>query len=38
VLILSTAIVALAAWRGRLYCNTICPVGTLLGWLARRAR
>jgi ferredoxin-type protein NapF len=26
-----------AAWRGRLYCNTICPVGTLLGWLAARS-
>jgi len=38
VLVMSIAIVALAAWRGRLYCNTICPVGTLLGWLARRAR
>ena len=23
--------------RGRLYCNTLCPVGTLLGWLARAA-
>ncbi|HXR03910.1 MAG TPA: 4Fe-4S binding protein [Verrucomicrobiae bacterium] len=30
-------IIALAAWRGRLYCNTVCPVGTLLGWLAQRA-
>ena len=28
---------ALAAWRGRLYCNTVCPVGTLLGWFAQRA-
>ncbi len=27
----------LAAWRGRLYCNSICPVGTLLGLLAERA-
>lgn len=27
------------AWtRGRLYCNTMCPVGTLLGLLSRRAR
>ena len=25
----------LAASRGRLYCNTICPVGTLLGLFAR---
>jgi len=31
-------VTALAAARGRVYCNTICPVGTLLGWLARRAR
>lgn len=28
---------AMAAWRGRLYCNTICPVGAVLGLLARRA-
>lgn len=26
----------MAWWRGRLYCNTICPVGALLGLLARR--
>ena len=25
----------LAARRGRLYCNTVCPVGTLLGLVAR---
>jgi formate hydrogenlyase subunit 6/NADH:ubiquinone oxidoreductase subunit I len=25
----------LAATRGRLYCNTVCPVGTLLGLFAR---
>ena len=25
----------LALWKGRLYCNTICPVGTLLGCLSR---
>ena len=30
-------IAALAVWRGRLYCNTVCPVGTLLGWFAQRA-
>ncbi|MDR3351199.1 MAG: 4Fe-4S binding protein [Prevotellaceae bacterium] len=24
-------ITVLSAWRGRLYCNTICPVGSLLG-------
>lgn len=27
----------LAGWRGRLYCNAVCPVGTLLGWIAQRA-
>ena len=26
---------ALAFWKGRLYCNTICPVGTLLGSISR---
>lgn len=35
---LSMATLLLVAWlaatRGRLYCNTICPVGTLLGLLA----
>lgn len=30
-------VVGLAAWRGRLYCNTVCPVGTLLGLFAERA-
>jgi len=29
-------IVLLVALRGRLYCNTLCPVGTFLGMLARR--
>ena len=29
-------IVALLAWKnGRTYCNTICPVGTVLGFFAR---
>ena len=32
-----TVVVVLSAWRGRLYCNTLCPVGTLLGVIARRA-
>ncbi len=32
-----TVIVAMSAMRGRLYCNTVCPVGTLLGWVARHA-
>lgn len=27
---------ALAWWKGRLYCNTVCPVGALLGLLSRR--
>ena len=30
-------VVALAAWRGRLYCNTVCPVGTLLGFVSARS-
>ncbi len=29
--------VVLAAWRGRIYCNTFCPVGTLLGEFSRHA-
>ena len=34
--ILSFVILAILAWRnGRTYCNTICPVGTVLGFLAR---
>ena len=31
------AITALAAWRGRLFCNTVCPVGGLLGLLSVKA-
>ena len=31
-------IAALAVWRGRVWCNTICPVGTVLGQVARVAR
>jgi len=27
----------LVAWRGRIFCNTLCPVGTALGLLARHA-
>lgn len=31
-------VLAVLAWRkGRLYCNTICPVGTVLGFLSRYA-
>ncbi len=30
------AIIAVLAWiDGRIYCNTICPVGTILGYLSR---
>ena len=28
---------ALAIWKGRLYCNTICPVGTALGHFSRHS-
>lgn len=28
-------VVVMSAWRGRLYCNTVCPVGSLLGLLSR---
>jgi ferredoxin len=35
VMLLLLAIMVTVA--GRLYCNTLCPVGTLLGWLAQRA-
>ena len=32
----SFIIIGILAWRnGRTYCNTICPVGTVLGFLAR---
>ncbi|MCF0196821.1 MAG: 4Fe-4S binding protein [Bacteroidaceae bacterium] len=32
-------VIAVLAWRGgRTWCNTICPVGTVLGLLARSAR
>ena len=30
-------IVVMASLRGRLYCNTLCPVGTLLGFIASRS-
>ena len=34
--LLTTVIIAVLAWRnGRTYCNTICPVGTALSFLAR---
>ncbi len=28
---------AMAVWRGRLYCNTLCPVGAVLGLISRVA-
>lgn len=28
-------IAALTLWKGRLWCNTVCPVGTILGFLAK---
>ncbi len=31
------AIGAAAAWRGRLYCNTLCPVGSALSLLSRHS-
>lgn len=34
---LLTLILGLAALRGRLWCNTACPVGTVLGWISRHA-
>lgn len=30
-------VAVLAAWRGRCWCNTVCPVGTLLGALASKS-
>ena len=36
-LLLLGILIGLAATRGRLYCNTICPVGTLLGFFAHFA-
>ena len=35
--ILLILLVVLVVLGGRLYCNTVCPVGTLLGWLSKRA-
>ena len=34
-LLMLTLVVWLAVKKGRLYCNTVCPVGTLLGLLAK---
>lgn len=39
VAIVSLVVLAVLAWRGgRTYCNTICPVGTVLGFIARYSR
>ncbi len=36
--LLTFIIIAVLAWRnGRTYCNTICPIGTVLGFLSRFA-
>lgn len=36
VAVITLAVLAVLAWRnGRTYCNTICPVGTVLGYIAR---
>ena len=36
VAVVTFAVLFVLAWRsGRTYCNTICPVGTVLGFLAR---
>ena len=41
VIVLSASLVvlvcALALWKGRLWCNAVCPVGCLLGYAARYA-
>ncbi len=29
-------VAALAAWRGRIYCNTLCPVGAVLSLIGRK--
>lgn len=36
-LLVLVGVTALAFWRERLFCNTLCPVGALLGSIARRA-
>lgn len=36
VALLTFVVIAVLAWRnGRTYCNTICPVGTILGFISR---
>lgn len=37
--VVAFVIISILAWRnGRTYCNTICPVGTVLGYLSRYSR
>ncbi len=36
-LIFLTLVVVMSFLRGRLYCNTVCPVGTFLGLIAKHA-
>lgn len=35
IITITMSISAVAAFKGRLYCNTICPVGSLLGLISR---
>lgn len=36
VAVVTLIVITIAAWRGgRIYCNTICPVGTILGLISR---
>lgn len=36
VALITFAVISFLAWRGgRTYCNTICPVGTILGYIAK---
>lgn len=36
--VFSLLLVSIIAWfKGRLWCNTVCPVGTILGFAAKRA-
>ena len=34
-ILILAVLIYMAGKYGRLYCNTICPVGTLLGWISR---
>jgi polyferredoxin len=34
---LLTVLAAMTYYRGRMYCNSVCPVGTLLGWVAHHS-